>query len=295
VGAECGPGAAGRWRDAATGEHGDLLDLIAANKRLSSLADTLDEARTFLSLPRRTEAEPLTPVPTGSPDAARRLWASGKPIVGTCAETYLRKRGIADLLLSGSLRFHPNCYWQSDDGTHRESWPALLAKVSNTKGALTGLHRTWLDRQGNKAPVETPRRAMGLLLGNAARFGKVNDVAVAGEGIETMLSIRTALPMLPAMAALSASHLAALELPPALRRLYIAVDNDEAGRWAAQELTTRATQTGVEVIPLCPAFGDFNDDLMTVGIDDLRALLRPQLAPPDAERLLQPTLTERQG
>ena len=38
-----------------------------------------------------------------------------------------------------------------------------------------------------KAPIDTPRRAMGDLLGNAVRFGVVDDVLAAGEGIETML------------------------------------------------------------------------------------------------------------
>lgn len=81
-------GAAGKWTDAATGDHGDLLDLIAANKRLHSLRDTLDEARRFLSLPRPEPSgdfrrEP--PAPTGSPEAARRLFAMAKPITGTVA------------------------------------------------------------------------------------------------------------------------------------------------------------------------------------------------------------------
>jgi hypothetical protein len=31
-GPDCGRGAAGKWSDAATGEHGDLLDLIALNR-----------------------------------------------------------------------------------------------------------------------------------------------------------------------------------------------------------------------------------------------------------------------
>ena len=51
-GPESGKGAAGKWTDAATGEHGDLLDLIALNRGLDRLRDALDEARSFLSLPR---------------------------------------------------------------------------------------------------------------------------------------------------------------------------------------------------------------------------------------------------
>src|SRR5579863_9675471 len=50
-GPDSGKGAAGKWTDAATGEHGDLLDLIALNRGLD-LRDALDEARAFLRLPR---------------------------------------------------------------------------------------------------------------------------------------------------------------------------------------------------------------------------------------------------
>jgi hypothetical protein len=66
-GPNSGRGAAGKWTDAATGQHGDLLDLIAMNRRLDCLRDAMEEARFFLSLPR---AEPPSfrrtpPAPTG--------------------------------------------------------------------------------------------------------------------------------------------------------------------------------------------------------------------------------------
>ena len=51
-GPDHGKGAAGKWTDAATGEHGDLLDLIAREPRSrSTCATSLEEARAFLSLP----------------------------------------------------------------------------------------------------------------------------------------------------------------------------------------------------------------------------------------------------
>ena len=70
---------------------------------------------------------------------------------------------------------------------------------------------------------------MGHLLGHGVRFGVRDDVMAAGEGIETMLSLRSVLPTLPMVAALSANHLAALLFPPTLRRLYVARDDDPAG------------------------------------------------------------------
>ncbi|MGN8549187.1 DUF7146 domain-containing protein [Bradyrhizobium sp. 13971] len=67
---------------------------------------------------------------------------------------------------------------------------------------MTGVHRTWLHPLGRSpALVDTPRRALGNLLGNAVRFGALDDVLVAGEGIETMLSLRCVLPTMPMVAA----------------------------------------------------------------------------------------------
>ncbi len=166
-GPEAGRGAAGKWTDAATGEHGDLLDLIARARGLDSLRDVLDEARRFLSLPAPQWPEPRAPVAAGSPDAARRLFQAGQPIQGTLAETYLRARGITYLDDLPALRFHPRCYYRADENAPVETWPAMLAAVTDLDGTITGVHRTWLARDGSgKAPVATPRRAMGRLLGN---------------------------------------------------------------------------------------------------------------------------------
>ena len=48
-------------------------------------------------------------------------------------------------------------------------------------------------------------------------------------GIETVLSVRSVLPALPAIAGLSATHLSAILFPLTLRRLYVARDRDPAG------------------------------------------------------------------
>ena len=129
----------------------------------------------------------------------------------------------------------------------------MIAAVTDLSGVITGAHRTWLAPDGfGKAPVDTPRRAMGGLLGHAVRFGAAGDVLAVGEGIETMLSLRCALPAMPMAAALSANHLAALLLPPALRRLYIARDADAAGDTALAALTERAEAAGIEALALSP-------------------------------------------
>ena len=290
-------GPAGKWTDAATGEHGDLLDVIRESCGLIDFHDVADEARRFLSLPHPEPSSDRprarTPnAPTGSPEAARRLFAMSQPPMRTLVETYLRNRGITPLHEDGALRFHPRCYYRPDEDSPTETWPAMIARVTDLDGRITGAHRTWLDPDGfhpvrlGKAPIDTPRRAMGDLLGNAVRFGVANDVLAAGEGIETMLSLRCVLPTLPMAAALSANHLAALLLPATLRRLYIARDNDAAGDGAAIALTERAQSAGIEAITWSPRRGDFNEDLRGFGLDALQAALRVELIPQDVPRFL---------
>ena len=101
-----------------------------------------------------------------------------------------------------------------------------------------------------------------------------------------MLSLRSALPTMPLVVALSANHLAALLFPVTLRRLYVAQDRDPAGDAVTATLTERARAAGVEPIALSPTLGDFNEDLMRRGIDDLRAALRVQLVPEDVARFM---------
>jgi hypothetical protein len=290
-GPESGKGAAGKWTDAATGDHGDLLDVIRESCGLVDFHDVVDEARRFLAMPR-PEPEPdhgplLSSAPSGSPESARRLFAMSQPISGTVVEAYLRTRGITALHGAGALRFHPRCYYRPDRHSPTETWPAMIAAVTDLAGQITGAHRTWLDRSGrDKAPIYTPRRAMGHLLGNAVRFDVAHDVMAAGEGIETMLSLRCVMPM-PMVAALSAAHLAAILFPATLRRLYIARDDDPAGDSAMASLIDRSNQAGIEAITLSPSLGDFNEDLRTLGIYALRAALRVQIAPEDVARFME--------
>src|SRR3546814_9109745 len=111
--------------------------------------------------------------------------------------------------------------YRPDEHSPTETWPAMIASVTDLDGHQTGAHRTWLAPDGSdKAPIDTPRRAMGYLLGHAVRFGVAGEVRAAGEGIETMLSRRMALPPMPMGAGLPGAHPLALPCPDPPRRLY---------------------------------------------------------------------------
>ena len=140
-GPDAGPGAAGKWTDAATGEHGDLLDLIRLNRNFPRLTEAIDEARAFLALPRSLNRR-RPPSRRSRPDRPRppaACFAPARPIAGTLAEAYLRARGITGPLDWPALRFHPSVYYRA---TRRQLplqiWPALLAAVTDLDGAITG-------------------------------------------------------------------------------------------------------------------------------------------------------------
>ncbi len=294
TGSENGNGAAGKWTDAATGAHGDLLDVIREALGLVDFKDVAEEARRFLSLPHpepektRTPTGRMSSIAVGSPEASRRLFAMSQPIGGTLAEIYLRGRAITSLFGTAALRYHPRCYYKLDEHSPTEIWPALVASVTDLAGRQTGAHRTWLAPDGSgKAPVETPRRAMGNLLGHGVRFGVAGEVLAAGEGIETVLSPRMVLPHMPMLAALSAAHLAAILFPATLRRLYVLRDRDPAGDGARDSLIARAASAGIEAIAVSPVRDDFNEDLRWRGVDALRAALKDQLRPEDVSRFIE--------
>jgi phage/plasmid primase-like uncharacterized protein len=281
-GPSSGPGAAGKWIDAARpDDHGDLIDLIRASKGIS-LKEALAEARAFLGRPALPLAppQPRPPRATGSP--AQRLFAAGKAVTGSLAETYLRSRGLAVPASCTALRFHPRCYVQHEPGK-TESWPALLAAATANDGSITGLHRTYLARDGSgKAPFNEPKRAMGEILGSMIRLTvSASDSLIIGEGLETMLTIACLLPHMPTAAAVSAGHLPGVILPPGLTRLYIARDNDAGGRAAALALKRRAQDAGILVRYLPALTKDWNSDLTHCGARATRSRLQARLHPAD--------------
>ena len=268
------PGVPGKWTDAAEGTHGDLLDLIRIASGTGSLRAALAEARAFLAMP-------ATSLPTASDsydrtEAARRLWQRCRAIDGTHAEAYLKARAI-DRCRFPALRYHPSLFYRDGGGVRR--LPALVAAVTGADGAISGVHRTWLDpSRPAKAPVARPRKALGRVHGLAVRFG---DPALAtllvGEGIETVLSMVAAMPDTIAAAALSAGSLGAFAPPPGVRRLVVARDNDAEGGQAAERLALRCARAGVAARVFVPFGNDFNDDLVALGSAALAARLAPFL------------------
>ena len=157
-----------------------------------------------------------------------------------------------------------------------------LPPSTPANGAVAeGVQRTWLDpKRPAKANLARPRKALGRVHGGAVRFGGSASGAtlLAGEGIETVLSLVTAVPGIHAAAALSAGSLGAFEPPQDLALLVIASDKDVEGTHAANRLQRRCMKRGIPSIVTAPERSDFNDDLIAFGQETLAARIAPLIA-----------------
>ncbi len=269
----------GRWRDeACDGHYGDLLDLIRFAAGCSTMSAAMSEAERFLRLPKPPAVSRYVAEP--DPDEvkrrkARALFNRARAIAGSPAEEYFRARGLS-LPAPSSLKFHPDVMYRGEDGARRRG-PAILAAISDHRGEMIGVHRTWFairDRRG----VALRRKIIGQAWGGAVALGGEGAAAVVGEGWETVYSLAGMLGDAQLFAALSTGKLTVWRRPPDVRSLFIAVDRDEnaAGEKAATRLIERLDGENIHGLPLFPRHGDFNDDLRADGYSKLAARVRAQ-------------------
>lgn len=270
----------GRWRDFATDEGGDMLDLIGAALFHCDLKAALTWARHWLGLgdteaPQPTRRPPPTPIaePTAAEklERARRLLARSAPIWGSPAEAYLKGRGLTlprrgCLLDQEVLRFVVDAYhWPSG-----QRLPAMLAPIT---GILTNevqaLHLTFLRPDGGgKAEVEKARLYLGPKSGGVVRLSPDADVSTGlaiAEGIETALTGLAA--GYPGWACLDAGNVGEFPVLSGIEAMTVLADHDPAGLAAAEKVARRWRNAGREVRVLMPpqAGADWNDRLQEAG------------------------------
>jgi hypothetical protein len=219
--------------------------------------------------------------PTARPSKVARAlgaWRRAVSATGTLVESYLQGRGIISSPPT-SIRFLP----RQRNWIDGKTYPVMIALVQRVPGddecpqggaslIDAGVHFTFLQVDGpdgfvRKAATDASKLTLGQL-----RYGgvwltpvdKIDEQLAVAEGIETALSVQQ-ISKLPTVAALSAAGMRSLRWPPQVRHLWIAADNDEVGRGAAEALLARALRAGLQAHIKLPARGknDFNDLLMS--------------------------------
>ena len=280
---------AGRWADFATGEHGDMLDLIAATLYRGDGKAAYAWALQFLGLAndtaaptRRAERPPADREAASldaqrSRDKAKAMWLNAsETLSGTPVLAYLAARNI-DLAqlrrMPGSLRYAPEL-WCQEAG---RKLPAMVSAIIGANGQHVATHRTYLeqapDGRWRKATLHNSKKVLGQYRGGTIRLTRgengralaemdENEEPAIGEGIETCLSVALAMPRLRVLCAIALSNFGAVMLPAQCRRVVLLVDNDThpATRSALQHAINAHIHAGRTVrLARSPHGNDFND------------------------------------
>lgn len=211
---------AGVWKDFATGESGDLLDLWAASGGMS-IADALAKARSYLGV----EA----PAFLGSPPRTYRVPdkpAVKKP-VGRVLE-YLHGRGLESATIS-AFKVAAN---EADDEI---VFPFLR------EGALINCKYLKLDRPDGKKLVRQEKDAEPCLFGWQAVPDKARSIIITEGEIDAMTWWQAGLPALSTWSGAGNIQWVENEWERLARfdRIYVAFDNDEAGEKGAIAVVER--------------------------------------------------------
>ena len=177
---------------------------------------------------------------------------------------YLSNRGLT--LFPPTLRFHPGLK-EPESG---RMYPCMLGIVQMPDGTAATMHRTFLSEDGNKAPVEKPKKLLpGLqkLTGGAIRLFSPKDGMIGiAEGIET--AIACTMTGIPTWSAVSAVLLEGFEPPKDITTVIVYGDNDlnYTGQAAAYRLANKLAIKGLRVdVDIPEEVGDFLDMLKKGG------------------------------
>lgn len=189
---------------------------------------------------------------------AEKIWSEATSLAGTIAERYLCSRGIPEACLASQSDLRFGTAWNVETSDHR---PALIARVTDLRGGLLGIQRTFLSAEGRKLDVRNPKRSLGSVKGGAVKLSASESHIIVCEGVEDGLSLLLADPSAAVWAVVGAGMMAAVELPETCRCVTIARDNDAAGQLAADTAATvfgRGNRT-VRIAAPSARFKDWNE------------------------------------
>lgn len=191
---------AGAWKDYATGEKGDVFDLIRYVLGLSRWIDAYWWALNYLGWGRhevrsaedvqlaREKAERERKAAAAREDAEREAKAARARAfwLRKCRDDAMKPgpvwsylTGVRGLPLErlaawpNAIRWHPSLeHFDKVTGEVTE-WPAICVALSPLNGGISAVHRTWLAPDGSdKAPVAKARKMTGVAKGAAGRLTK---------------------------------------------------------------------------------------------------------------------------
>lgn len=217
----CGPGDGFQLAELVTGKRfKDLFAMVEANIGTAPMPDVAE----------RPSAERLR-------ERQQFVWDRGyKPAEGGAVHLYQTRR-LGRLWQSSEIREVAGIRHPSG-----EILPAMVARVTGPGGDMVNVHITYLTLEGEKAPVDPPRRVMQgeLPEGSAVRIWPAAERMGVAEGIETAMAA-AAMFRMPVWACLNAGMLQRWTAPAGMKHITIFADADKTftGEAAAFSLARR--------------------------------------------------------
>ena len=183
---------------------------------------------------------------------AKNLWDSSKNVTeNNPASKYLSLRGLKLDKFPNSLKVSSNCY----NSELKKNTNALVAKIRKIDGEILGVQRIYVDDEGNKLKVDSPKKVLGSFSGGYVELkaNKSSSVIHLTEGIETGLAIWHTLNE-TVLCAVCANNLSMIHTDKTVKTIHIWADKDASGtgQREAEKAAREFSKNGIEVFVHLP-------------------------------------------
>ena len=240
------------------------IDLVIKAEGKTSV--DIDLVNMLADIAGMSAGEPVKPLAkekaAGSRYPAYAL-SQSRPVDGV-ALAYLQSRGLPVDALPDVIR----CLSGADYKTKGETvftGECLVSPLTFASGELAGIIRIFLSADGGKADIRDSKgkavdpkpmtKSQESLVGGAVRMPGLGNIEHVGEGIETMLSVKSVLPE-PVAACGTATLLSKFEPSPGTQSVIVWADQDRSmtGQKNASKLVDRLRDKGIPAVMVVPTF-----------------------------------------
>lgn len=214
-----------------------------------------------------------------------RIWLEALPLnhrMAYPARAYFGSRRISNAALAAcEVRFHPELNYKDKQGSLIGKYGAVLSLVRNNDGVPVAIHRTFINKGGQKVSLGEKHKAKKMTPSVNQRskgrhlqlFAPQGFYLGVSEGLETALAVYQA-KQLPVWPCLSNTILQSFEPPSGVHTILNFVDKDrnKAGENSAEILRAKLAPRGFRVIDLLPPTSILDTD--EKGVDWADQLIR---------------------
>ena len=245
--------------------HIDLV--LKAEGKTSVDKDIVNMLADVAGMDSTKPVKPVKPLTKDKPAGSSRFpsyaLSQSRPVDGL-ALTYLQKRGLSEATknLPDTIRCLSGAEYKTKGETVYKG-ECLIGAMTFPSSELAGIIRVFIDPEGTKAVImgsdgkqinpKPMAKSQSSLIGSAVRMIGQGNIEHVGEGIETMLAIKSVLPE-PVAACGTAAVLSGFEPSKDTKAVIVWCDKDKSmtGQKAAAKLVERLREKNIPAAMVSP-------------------------------------------